>query len=150
MCGTVEETSVQVTSSFLLSRSIAVCVCEQLSNSHRVNNLLCANQVQPPNSYRRFKSLSAVAKKKQHSVKRDQLAAQVTPGNSPSTHCTNRVTDNSRRPAAATHPSTIFINNSLPHPANENKVIVTYLFRWRCLLRREDTKLSSFEVDIQL
>lgn len=36
---------------------------------------------------------------------------------------------------------------SLPLPANENEFIVTYLFHWLCLLRREDTKLSSFEVD---
>lgn len=38
-------------------------------------------------------------------------------------------------------------SKSLPLPANENEVIVTYLSRWLCLLRREDTKLSSFEED---
>lgn len=38
-------------------------------------------------------------------------------------------------------------DKSLPLPANENEFIVTYLFHWLCLLRREDTKLSSFEID---
>lgn len=38
-------------------------------------------------------------------------------------------------------------SKSLPLPANENEFIVTYLFHWLCLLRREDTKLSSFEID---
>lgn len=38
-------------------------------------------------------------------------------------------------------------SKSLPLPANENEFIVTYLLHWLCLLRREDTKLSSFEID---
>lgn len=38
-------------------------------------------------------------------------------------------------------------SKSLPLPANENEFIGTYLFHWLCLLRREDTKLSSFEID---
>lgn len=38
-------------------------------------------------------------------------------------------------------------SKSLPLPANENEFIVTYLFHWLCLQRREDIKLSSFEID---
>lgn len=41
-------------------------------------------------------------------------------------------------------------SKSLPLPANENEFIVAYLFRWLCLLRREDTNLSSFETGAQV
>lgn len=39
-------------------------------------------------------------------------------------------------------------SKSLPLLINENEFIVTYLFHWLWLLRREDTKLSSFEIDV--
>lgn len=131
-----------------------------LKLSTKVNHLPSVNLVRPhPNPYCHFTSLTAVGKS---SAEKDKLASRsqaILHHSTEQIMCTTSLIISEITAGAQTgrktqgrlqlsiHPPSSS-SKSLPLPANENEVIVTYLFRWLCLLRREDTKLSSFEVDV--